>query len=135
MIVPRLKHTAQNFRSCGDQQIPLICKASGVSVVVQVSPSGEVITILLPVAQNKLSSGDQHTAFNSLPASLFFVQVLPSGEVKILVPPTAQSRCNFGDQQTEYIVLPILLSSKVYSVQLLVTNAAIRSGMLVWLRS
>ena len=88
----------------GDQAIVYHGFASAADLDVQVVPSGEVITLLVPsadTAQNKVNSGDHVTerhAFAS--AAALAVQVIPSGEVITRLVPleeTATNRVNSSD--------------------------------------
>lgn len=100
---------AQKRPSSGDQQMEVQLLSAALARVVQVTPSGDVITRLpvplLATAAKRPSSGDQQTEFHILSALVCVVQVTPSGDVSALlpVPPdrTAQKRPSSGDQQME----------------------------------
>jgi hypothetical protein len=80
--VDELSLTAQNKPNSGAQVILDQFKPEGIILLVQLIPSGDVITEAPPylTAQNKPSSGAQHTRLDDA-GVLRSVQVIPSGLV------------------------------------------------------
>lgn len=108
-VTPSL-FTAQNKLISGAQQTEFQDASVGLVRIVQLIPSSDVITRLVPcpaplvTAQNRPSSGAQQTAFHPAdPAGTGLeAQVIPSVEVATVDPPTAQNILKSGDQHTPF---------------------------------
>lgn len=109
LVMNAVPAAAQNKFNSGDQHTAEAFTPA--VLVVQLIPSGEVITRVAPnedTATNKLSSADQQTEAQLLLAEVLVVQVMPSGDVitrEVPLDATATNSSNSGDQQTEFQLL------------------------------